>query len=182
MVKPQGRRGEVAVQLLTDFPERFEQRREFSALAADGQRRTLRVENHWPHKGRLIMKFAGVESLGAAEQLAGCELQIPANERAQLEPGSAYVHELVGCRVAASEGGGAEREIGTIAGVQFGAGVAPLLLIKQGDRELMIPFAQAYVVKLDLQNQLIRMQLPEGMLSLDAPLSAEEKQEQQRKQ
>jgi 16S rRNA processing protein RimM len=181
VVKPQGRRGEVAVELLTDFPERFDQRRELSALAADGQRRTLQVENLWPHKGRLVMKFAGIETIDAAEQLAGCELQIPASERAQLDPGSAYVHELIGCRVIASEEKSVEREVGTIAGVQFGAGEAPLLLIKEGERELMVPFAQAYVVDLDVKTQIIRMRLPEGMLSLDAPLSEEEKREQSRK-
>jgi 16S rRNA processing protein RimM len=180
VVKPQGRRGEVAVELLTDFPERFEERREFSALAADGQRRMLQVENLWPHKGRLVIKFAGIESINDAERLAGCELQIPTSERAQLEAGSAYVHELVGCRVTASEGDSAERDIGIIVGVQFGAGEAPLLLVKQHDRELMIPFAAAYVVELDVKNQFIRMRLPEDMLSLDAPLSEEEKQEQRR--
>src|SRR5205823_9114940 len=74
VVKPQGRRGEVAVELLTDFPERFAQRRELSALAADGRRRTLQVEKLWKHKGRLIIKFAGIETIDAAEQLAGCEL------------------------------------------------------------------------------------------------------------
>ena len=177
-MKPQGRRGEVAVDVLTDFPERFADRRELSALFRDGARRALRVENIWPHKGRLVMKFAGLESIDAAEQLVGCELQIPQSERAPLETGSAYAHDLIGCRLLAVENEGQERQVGVVSGLQFGAGEAPLLLVDEGERELMIPFAEAYMEQLDLEHRLIRMRLPEGMLSLDAPLSDEEKQEQ----
>src|SRR5947209_16637315 len=96
VLRPQGRRGEVAVELLTDFPEQFAQRRALSAVSGAGERRQLQLEDFWapvtgakPGAGRLVMKFAGLDSISAAEELTGCELQIARAERAELEPGRA---------------------------------------------------------------------------------------------
>jgi len=177
VARPQGRHGEVAAELHTDFPERFAERKRVFALLPGGQRRELRVEEFWPHKGRMVLKFAGVDSISQAEALAGCEIQIPRSERAKLEPGSVYAGDLIGCEVIAS---GAT--VGKIDEVQFGAGDAPLLVIRQGRRELMIPFAEAYLKKVDLSGRRVEMELPEGMLELDAPLSRDEKAAQQRKE
>ena len=85
--------------LHTDFPERFQERRQLSGLAANGTRRELQVEEHWFHKGGVVLKFAGVESISDAEQLAGLELQVPFEQRAELEAGAAYVSDVVGCEV-----------------------------------------------------------------------------------
>ena len=73
------------------------------------------------------------------------------------------------------------REIGKIEEVRFGAGEAPLLIVRTGKKEHEIPFAEAYLTSLDLGQKQIKMALPEGMLELDAPLTAEEKQEQRKK-
>jgi 16S rRNA processing protein RimM len=173
VVKAQGRIGEVAADLYTDFPERFEQRTTVYLLRADGQRRTAEIEQHWFHKGRIILKLAGVDSIDDAEQLAGCEIQVPKNERAPLESDAVYVSDLVGCRV--SDRG---RKIGDVAEVVFGAGEAPLLLVRDGAREYMLPFAQEYLKLVDTSAKRIEMELPEGMLELDAPLSDEEKKRQ----
>jgi len=145
------------------------------ALAGDGSRRELEVEDFWPHKSYLILKFASIDSISDAEALAGCELQVRQSERAKLEPGWAYVSDLVGCVVFDGE-----REIGEVHDVQFGAGEAPLLLVKAGSKEYEIPYAEAYLIGADLVRKKIRMKLPEGMLEVNAPLTAEEK-EQQRK-
>ncbi len=75
----------------------------------------------------------------------------------------------------------ASREVGKIEDVQFGAGEAPLLIVRSGSERHEIPYAEAYLKSVDLEDKQIRMLLPEGMLDLDAPLTAEEK-EQQRKQ
>jgi 16S rRNA processing protein RimM len=69
-----------------------------------------------------------------------------------------------------------EREIGTVVDVNFGAGTAPLLIVKSDDgKEFMIPFVESFTKKLDIKGKRIEMQLPEGMLELDAPLSAGKK-------
>jgi 16S rRNA processing protein RimM len=176
VVKTQGRHGEVAADILTDFPERFAQRRQVFALEESGARRELRVENCWPHKQRLVLKFAGVDSINDAEALIGCEIQIPREQRAALEQSSSYVGDLVGCEVTA---GG--RAVGTVADVQFGAGEAPLLVVREGKREYLIPLAQAYLRRIDTAAKQIEMELPEGMLELDAPLSKQEKDLQQKR-
>ena len=133
MLKTQGRRGEVAAELHTDFPERFEQRRKIFALAVDGSRRRLELDEIWPHKSQIILKFKGIDSISEAELLVGSELQVPAAERAELEPGSTYVSDLVGCTVWHDE-----RQIGLVKDVHFGAGEAPLLIVK-GSQEFEIP-------------------------------------------
>ena len=170
VLKPQGRHGEVAVELFTSFPERFAERRHVWALDPDGSRRELHVEEFWSHKGRMILKFASVNDIGAAESLAGCEIQIARSERTPLAAGDVYVSDLVGCKVF-----DAGREVGTVADVTFGAGEAPLLQVRAGDRTLEIPFAIEYIVSQDLEARRIELKLPEGMLELDAPLTAEEK-------
>jgi 16S rRNA processing protein RimM len=175
VVKTQGRHGEVAADILTDFPERFAERRRVFALEESGRRRELRLENFWPHKGRLVLKFAGVDSISDAEALIGCEIQVPHEERAALAAGSAYVGDLAGCRVTATG-----RDVGVVADVQFGAGEAPLLVVRSGKQEFLIPLAEAYVRKIDTAGKLIEMELPEGMLELDAPLSREEKEAQKK--
>jgi 16S rRNA processing protein RimM len=176
---PQGRRGEVLAELHTDFPERFAERRELSGLAADGKRRELQLEEHWFHKGGVVLKFAGVDSISDAEQLGKLELQVPLEQLAELEPGAAYVSELVGCEVWVSKAGGPEL-LGTVSEVQFGAGEAPLLLVKRrGDQqEILLPYAEEFVKLADLAARRIEMQLPEGLLELQSPLSTEEKARQ----
>ena len=89
MRKTQGRRGEVAVELHSDVPDRFKVGLRLFALPADKNRRELRIEELWPHKGSLVLKFAGVDSISDAESLIGCELQVPRSERALLERRSA---------------------------------------------------------------------------------------------
>ena len=170
--KTQGRRGEVAVELHSDVPDRFKVGLRLFSLAADKNRRELRIEELWPHKGALVLKFAGVDSISDAESLIGCELQVPRSERALLEPGWNYISDLIGCIVF-----DAGREIGKVEDVQFGAGEAPLLIVGAGSERCEIPYAQAYLESVDFEHKVIRMQLPEGMLELNAPLTAEEKQQ-----
>ena len=178
MLGPQGRRGEVLAELHTDFPERFEERRELSGLAANGERRELQLEEHWFHKGGVVLKFAGVDSISDAEQLAGWEVQIPREQRAELEEGAAYVSELVGCEVWVT-GELARNCWGPIADVDLSGGTAPLLVVRNPEgREYLVPYAEEFLRSVDLERRRIEMKLPEGLLELQAPLSGEEKQRQ----
>lgn len=169
VAKTQGRHGEVAAELHTDFPEKFAERKKLFALTADGKRSELRLEEYWPHKSYVVLKFAGVDSITDAEALVGCEIQVPLEQRAELDTG-AYVSDLVGCEVFDRE-----RLVGKIKDVQFGAGEAPLLAISSGAKEILIPFAQEFIAGIDIAGRRVQMKLPAGMLELDAPLSAEEK-------
>jgi 16S rRNA processing protein RimM len=172
VIKTQGRRGEVAAELHSDVPDRFRQNMRLWALTKDGQRREVTVEDLWPHKKFLVLKLQGVETISDAEALAGAALQLPRSERARLEPGWTYLSDLVGCTVFDGQ-----REIGEIEDVQFGAGEAPLLVVRSGSKlPYEIPFAEAYLEKLDLEQKQVRMKLPEGLLEINAPLAGKEKE------
>ena len=144
-----------------------------SVLSRSESRRELHLDEFWPHKGLLVLKFAGVNSFSEAETLVGSELQVPLERRAKLEQGWNYVSDLVGCAVF-----DADREIGTVEDVQFGAGEAPLLVVTSGSQRYEIPYAQAYLTSVDLEQKRINMILPDGILEVNAPMTAEEKQQQ----
>jgi 16S rRNA processing protein RimM len=172
VVKTQGRHGEVAAEVHSDVPDRLGVGMKLSALSTSGDsRREVQIEDLWPHKGMLVLKFAGIDSISDAETLIGSELQVPQTERAELEPGWNYVSDLVGCTM--FDHG---REVGRIEDVQSGAGEAPLLIVAgAGGKKYDVPFAEAYLEGVDLALRQVRMRLPEGMLDVNAPLTAEEK-------
>jgi 16S rRNA processing protein RimM len=161
--------------LHTGVPDRFQQGMKLWSLAKDGQRREVTIEDLWPHKSFLVLKFQGIESISDAEPFVGAELQLPRSERADLEPGWTYLSDLIGCTVFDGQ-----REIGRIEDVQFGAGEAPLLVVRAEAQKAKlpyeIPFAEAYLEKLDLAEKQLRMKLPEGLLEVNAPLAKEEKE------
>ncbi len=165
VIKTQGRIGEVAAVLLTDFPERFGERKRLFALTKSGQRNELQLEDHWFHKEHVVLKFAGIDSISQAEALIGSEIQVPQSERVRLEAGSLYVSDLNGC-IVYDRG----REIGKIKDVQFGSGEAPLLVVvgndAQGEKEYLIPFAAGYITSISLESKRLEMDLPQGMLEL----------------
>jgi 16S rRNA processing protein RimM len=164
-------------ELHTDFPESFQERRQLSGLAADGSRRELLLEKHWFHKGGVVLKFAGVDSISDAEQLARLELQVPIEQRSKLEAGAAYISDVVGCEVWITDAD-RQRLLGTVSEVQFGAGEAPLLVVRTeagADKELLLPYAEEFLKSVDLEHRRIEMELPDGLLALDSPLSGEEK-------
>jgi 16S rRNA processing protein RimM len=176
VVKTQGRRGEVAAEILSDVADRFAAGMKLLALPrnSNADRRELELEDLWPHKGLLVLKFGGVDSISEAETLVGSELQVPRSQRSKLQAGWNYVSDLVGSAVL-DHG----REIGRIEDVQFGAGEAPLLIVRDASGRLVeIPFAEAYLDGVDVERKQVRMKLPDGLLEVNAPLTPEEKREQ----
>src|ERR1700757_603065 len=83
VAKTQGRRGEVAVDVHSDVPGRLHPGMRVFALADQNQRRDLKIDDAWPHKSYVVLKFAGVDSISDAEPLVGCELQVPLGGRAK---------------------------------------------------------------------------------------------------
>lgn len=177
IIKTQGRHGEVAAEIHSDVPDRFTEGMRLSALDPRNQRRELEVESLWPHKGLLVLQFYGIDSISDAETLVGAELQIPQAARGELEQGWNYVSDLVGCTVL-NHG----TEIGRIDDVQFGAGEAPLLVVASSTgNKFDVPFAEAYLESVEVAHKRVRMKLPEGMLEINGPMTAEEKQEQNKR-
>jgi len=174
-VRPQGRRGEVLADILTDFPEKFGERRQLWVSGNSRPRRELQLESAWTHKGRVVLKFAGIDSINDAEKLTGMLVEIPHSERAVLESGSFYVSDLVGSELVDVSAG--RNKVGIIEDVEQGL-AAPLLIVREKDRKYEIPFAAEYVVHFDPAQRMLEMKLPPGLLEINAPLSPEEKLEQ----
>jgi 16S rRNA processing protein RimM len=161
-VRTRGLRGELVADLLTDFPERFEGLEELIAVAPDGQRESLRLEAHWFQSGRVVLKFVGYDSIEKASELIGREFAVPEDERVELDEDEFYDWELVGCRVETVAG----EAIGTVREVLRTGGVEVLLVesaTMQG-REHMIPLAETICVEIDVEEKLIRVDAPEGLL------------------
>lgn len=176
VVKTQGRRGEVAVEVHTDVPKRFVPGLKLLALPDQGTRRELLLEEFWPHKDWLILKFTGVDSISEAETLLRCELQVPRSERGKLEEGWTFISDLTDCMVLDGD-----REIGRVKDVHFGAGEAPLLVVTAQSKEYEVPYAEAYLKSVDLESKRIVMALPEGLLEVNAPLKQKEKDQGKQK-
>ncbi|MEO6816740.1 MAG: ribosome maturation factor RimM [Edaphobacter sp.] len=188
LLRPQGRKGELLAELFTDFPERFKERRQVflapSGFEGDAaQTRSAEVISFWlpvgKNEGRIVLEFAGIDSITLAEGLAGLEVIIPGEERTALDDDSVYISELVGCTV--YDGSTA---VGVVVDVQFPATAdgtrrlaeaAPLLEVTSQDGdEILIPFAKDFVVGVDTKTKRVNMALPVGLLDVNrSPKSAD---------
>jgi len=165
IVRPQGRHGEALAELLTDFPERFAERKRLYLLGSKTAPRAVELERHWLHQGRVVLKFAGVESITDVEALRGLEVAIPRSERAPLEDGAVYLADLIGCVLVDSRAG---TEVGRIGDVDRESSATPLLVVETASGQVLIPFVKAYRPVIDLDAKRISMELPEGLLELNA--------------
>ncbi len=164
IVKTQGRRGEVAAQILTDFPERLMERAEVWLWDGAGEARRIEVERIWPHKSFLVFQFAGYESIAQADELIGLEVQIPRAEAAPLGEGEFFQYELVGCRVVEQATGA---ELGRVREL-VRTGGTPLLAVDTPDgKELLIPFAEEFCKRIIPKEQRVEVVLPEGLKELN---------------
>jgi len=161
IVKVRGVRGEVAAHLLTDFPERFDGLAELVAIDDSGARQPLMVEKSWLHGGRVILKFEGYDSPEAAQVLVGRELAVPESDAVELEEDEFYDWQLIDCCVETIDG----REVGRVTEVLH-TGAAPVLVVREGTRENLIPLAESICVEIDTEAKLIRVDPPEGLLEM----------------
>jgi 16S rRNA processing protein RimM len=187
--RPQGRKGEVLAEILTDFPEKFAERRQVwllpaasASLGAPGrshlgtretkpvhpQPRPIELANHWLHKGGVVLHFAGVGSISAAEELKGMIVAVPQADRAPLAADETYIGDLIGC-VLVDVAGAEAVTVGEIENVDRSGGAAPLLVVRGARGEVLIPFAKSYLSRIDLAGKRLEMALPEGLIDLNAP-------------
>jgi 16S rRNA processing protein RimM len=180
LVRTQGRHGEIIADILTDFPERFAERIHVWLVPPDATTppREAELARHWLHQGRIVLKFSGIDSISDATPLRGWHVAIPREARTPLGDDAVYVADLIGCRVIDEAGESAD--LGPVLDVERGeGGAADLLVLKRDGEELLIPFAKAYLVAVDLDKRVVRMRLPAGLMDLNAPLTEEERATQQ---
>jgi len=162
LVRTHGTRGELAAELETDDLSPFDPGAEVELWDGAGVRRPARIRETRPHGDRLLVQFEGIDSLSEAELVAGWSVQIPAAARAPAAPGHYYVADLAGCQVVDAESG---RVLGQVEG-WMETGAVPVLEVRNGEREILIPFAASICVEIDPANRTIRVRLPEGLESL----------------
>jgi 16S rRNA processing protein RimM len=174
LVRPQGRHGEILADVLTDFPDRFAQRRCLYLVDAETDptpAREVTLEQHWLHKGRIVLKFSGVNSINDAETLRNFLVAIPASERVPLTDDAVYISDLIGCEVV--DLASSSTPVGRIADVDREAGL--LIVRPVHGEELLIPFAKDYLVAINTATKRIEMRLPGGLLDINAPVTEEER-------
>jgi 16S rRNA processing protein RimM len=177
ILRPHGRRGEVACEILSDFPQRFKNLKfvELNGVRRDADRggvpdnrpRRVAVRSCWLSQsrgGQAIFLFEGSDSINDAEKLVGLAVQIPLSERAALPAGSYYITDLVGCDV--RETGDSGVPLGRVSDVQMTGGT-PVLVVDSRHGEVLIPLAQEICVRVDTAAREIEVMLPEGLRDLN---------------
>ena len=148
---------------MTDRPERFRLLREVYLFGSDGRANPFQIESVREHRGGLVFKFQGVGSISQAEPLEGAEVRVPLAERATLPPGEYYHSDLTGCQVVDRASG---ERLGVVTGWQEFGGPGLLEVERPGGGQMLIPFARAICVEIDVPGRCIRVDLPEGLKEL----------------
>jgi 16S rRNA processing protein RimM len=188
ILRARGNRGEVAAELLTDFPQRLHTMREvyLGYGAGNDEPRAVRLESFWidrNHPGQAVLHFAGCGAISEAEKLRGLLVLLPIEQRVTLPAGHYFVSELIGCSVfearqeastysspacslaTAPELLGAVRAVETTGEVVAGT---PILVVDTRQGELLIPLAADICRRIDVAARRIDVTLPEGLRSLNS--------------
>ena len=169
VVRPHGRHGEVAAEILTDFPQRVTTLTSAALWDGRSEPRQIGVRSCWLSRsrgGQAIFHFQGSNSISDAEKLTGLEVQIPLSDRMPLPGHSYYVTDLMGCAVREKDAA----MIGRVRDVQFtGEEVpgTPILVVDSPQGEMLIPLAEEICVRIDTAARQIEVVLPDGLRDLN---------------
>jgi 16S rRNA processing protein RimM len=125
------------------------------------------LQDFWLHKGGIVLHFAGIGDISAAEMLSGLVVAIPASERAVLGEDEIYIGDLIGC-VLMDVAGQTPVRVGEIEDVDRSAGPVALLVVRSAEDEILVPFAKSFLRRIDIDGKLVEMALPEGLTGLNA--------------
>ena len=191
ILRARGNKGEVAAELLTDFPERLTKLKEVFVGQAGGkiEPRCIAMKSCWlsqNHRGQAVFHFEGVNSISEAEKFRGLEVLLPFEQRVTLPAGQYFVSDLIGCSVfenfvsapvVASSPcslGEAPSLLGTVRDVQVPGEEfrgTPLLEVETSQGDILIPLAVDICTKIDTTARRIDVILPEGLRELNRPES-----------
>lgn len=161
VAKPRGLRGEVVANVLTDFPERFDNLKKVFVLSESADALELELEKFFFQKNRIVLKFKNIDSIEDAETIRNAEICIPESEAVELEEDEYFDWDLQDCEVMTLEG----EKIGFVKEI-FRAGENVNLVVRAGEKDHMIPFVKAICPEVDVEGKLIKVDLPEGLLDL----------------
>lgn len=159
IAKTRGLRGELVADLLTDFPERFDNLKNVFAVKPSAETLELEIEKFWFQKGRIVFKFVGFDSIEAAETLRDCDVCVAEAETVKLEEDEFFDWQLAECAVETIDG----ESLGEVSELMRTGGTE-ILVVKGAEKDYLIPFAEAICVEVDIENKLIKVDAPEGLL------------------
>jgi 16S rRNA processing protein RimM len=162
ILRPRGNRGEVLARSQTDVPGRLENLKTAVARLADGSDLPIEIAEAWPHKDDWVLKFAGVDSIEAAERFRQADVWVSLPDRGTLPEGEFFQSDLIGCAVTDAATG---KYLGSVAGWQQYGG-PPLMELAVDGREVLVPFVSSICRRVDLVARNITADLPEGLLDL----------------
>lgn len=158
VAKPRGLRGEMIADILTDFPERFEKVSRITAVLSDGSTEKLQLCNYWFQAGRVVLKFDAIDRIEDAERFRNADICVNESEVVDLESDEYFDWQLEGCRVETVE----SETIGIVTSVMRTG--ATEILVVAGEKEFLIPFAEAICTEVDIENKRIVIDPPDGLL------------------
>lgn len=159
LARPHGLRGEMSVEVLSDFPERFVPGLAVVGVDGAGRRRPLVVAAVRPNGDRLLVTFEGVSSRNEAEALRGLDIAVPEGSEVPRPAGFVYHFDLEGCHAVDRSG----RELGVVTGLSE-VGGRSLLELRTSAGERDVPFVEPIVVSVDLGKRLVVLDPPAGLL------------------
>jgi len=162
ILRPRGNRGEVLVELHTDFPARFSHLNRVLVEFPDGRRECLDIERCWEHQGRQVLKFASINSISDAEKLVGAWIEVEADGVVTLPEGTYWDHDLVGCLLRNRSG----ERLGVVTDILRIAG-NDQLIVSSENGEFMVPVAAAICLEISIACKEILVELPEGLMDLN---------------
>ena len=160
-VRTHGLKGEVVAELLTDFPERFEDVHELVVVSQSGERTPGQLEDFWFQKNRVVLKLAAYDDVDKAKELIGSEFAVPESDRVELEADEYYDWELEGCTVKVGD-----QNLGEVSSVMRTGGAEILVVRNQAGKEQLVPLATPIVVEVNVAAKTIVIDPPEGLLEL----------------
>ena len=158
VIKPRGIKGEVASEMLTDFPGRFDGLENVTAVLPDGSRRELKIEEHWFQRDRLVLKFVGIDSIEDAEPLRDAGVCVNQAEIVELDEDEFFDWQLEGCEVETIEG----KNIGKVTELLRTGGTE--ILVVKGHKEYLIPFAESICTEVEVDKKRIVIDPADGLL------------------
>jgi 16S rRNA processing protein RimM len=162
ILRPRGNRGEVLAKSQTDVPSRLETLKTAVARLSDGSDVPIEITEAWVHGGDWVLKFAGVDSIDAAERFRQADIWVSLPDRGTLPEGEFFQADLLGCMVIDAASG---QCLGAVAAWQQYGG-PPLMEVSVDGREVLIPFVDSIYRDVNLAARTITVELPEGLLDL----------------
>jgi 16S rRNA processing protein RimM len=159
IVKPHGLKGEVVVEVLTDFPERFSEGLRVRLSGGAHEAREVRIAAVRSHQGRLLLTFEGISDVSMAETLRTAELSVSARDVAPRPEGFVYHWEIEGALAVDAAG----TELGRVTDLVDAAG-RPLLVLQTARGARDVPFARPIVVSVDVAKRRVVLDPPPGLL------------------